>query len=412
MLRSRIKYAVLSTAVASVLAAQPLLVKAASVDKSITDPNKTWTIKFNRPVGFDEETKNSITVTDSSGNAVNAGIKLLDSNKVEVIAPEDGYKQGETYTLNVGGRVHSIGNRYLKNTAKCTFQFKPASQDYNYKSQVDSLLDGTVDKILKDGIKDDWQALLVYKDGKEVPSSYIESLKNKLNSAQEGSLTPMDYERMTIVLSSIGQNPANFEGKNLVEKVYNNADMNNQGINAYVYGLMALNSGNYDVPDNALFTRDKFIDKIIAARTADNGWNYDPSSEAKADPDMTAMALTALAPYKNREDVKQVIDSGIARLSSMQDSSGEYSSIMGSANSQSLSEVIIALCSNGIDPAGSEFTKNGKNLIDILLSYKVDGGFSYDRQKAGYDAFATEQGAEALESYKMFKEQSGSIFRN
>ncbi|MEY7999215.1 prenyltransferase/squalene oxidase repeat-containing protein [Clostridium sp. Mt-5] len=404
MLRSKIKYAVLGTIITSTLLAQPSFVKAASADKSITDPNKSWTIKFNQYVGFDDETKNAITVTDSEGNVVSTNIKLLDNNKIEVDAPEGGYKQGETYTLNIGSKAHSVGSRYIKDDAKYTFELSLASQDYNYKSQVENALNTTVDRILKDEIEDDWQALVVYRHGKEIPSSYLDSLKNTLNSKGIDSFDPTDYERMTIVLSSIGQDPTSFGGYNLVEKIYNNTNMDNQGVNAYIFGLIALDSGNFDVPDNALLNKDKLIDKIISSKTTDNGW----SISDKADTDMTAMALTALAPYRNRQDVKQIVDNGIEKLSSMQDSDGGYSS-MGVSNSQSLSQVIIALCSNGVDPAGSEFTKNGKNLMDLLLSYQVDGGFSFDRQTR-YDSLSTEQAAEALEAYKLFKEQAIGIY--
>ncbi|CAB1253616.1 terpene cyclase/mutase family protein [Clostridium sp. MT-14] len=408
MLRSKIKYAVLSTAVTSILLVQPLLVKAASVDKTITDPNRSWTIKFSQPVGFDDQTKNAITVTDSKGNLVNVSIKLLDSSKVKVDAPEGGYKQGEVYSLNVGNGVHSSESRYLKSSLKYTFELSSVSQDYNYKSQVESTLDATVNKILKDGIQDDWQALVVYRCGEEVPPSYWTSFENSLTSSQADSFAPTDYERMVIVLSLLGKDSTSFGGYNLVEKIYNNAGMDNQGINAYIFGLIALDSGNFDVPNDALVSRDKFIDKIVSARTEDNGWSI---TSNKADTDMTSMALTALAPYRDREDVKQVVDAGIAKLSSMQGSDAGYSS-MGVENSQSLSQVIIALCSNGIDPTGSEFTKNNKNLIDELLSYKLkDGGFSYNKQNV-YDPLSTEQAAEALEAYKMFKEQTGSIFRN
>lgn len=406
MLRSKIKYAVLGTVITSTLLVQPFFVKAVSADKSITDPDKSWTIKFNQYVGFDDETKNAITVTDSKGNVVSTNIKLLDNNKIEVDAPEGGYKQGEIYTLSIGNKVHSVGSRYLKNDAKYTFQLSPASQDYNYKSQVENALNTTVDRILKDGIEDDWQAFVVYKHGKEVPSSYLTSLQNSLSSAKADSLDPTDYERMTIVLSSIGQDPTNFGGYNLVEKIYNNTNMDNQGVNAYIFGLIALDSGNFDVPDNALLNKDKLIDKIISSKTTDNGWSI--ISDKAADTDMTAMVLTALAPYRNRQDVKQIVDNGIEKLSSMQDSDGGYSS-MGTENSQSLSQVIIALCSNGVDPAGSEFTKNGRNLMDLLLSYQVDGGFSFDR-KTGYDSLSTEQAAEALEAYKLFKEQAIGIY--
>lgn len=82
----------------------------------------------------------------------------------------------------------------------------------------------------------------------------------------------------------------------------------------------------------------------------------------------------------------------------MQNSSGEFSSF-GTVNSESTSQVIVALCSLGINPdTDKRFIKNGKSLVDILLSYYVGNGFSHTKG-SNYNQMATEQCFYGLVAY-------------
>ncbi|MHC6181188.1 cell wall-binding repeat-containing protein [Clostridium sp. JNZ X4-2] len=276
---------------------------------------------------------------------------------------------------------------------------------YNGNSPaVSSSLSSAINKILSDGNLDDWQALAVARYGAAVPSSYLTNLAENITSENGVLSQPTDYERTTLALMAVGQDPTNFQGYNLIEKIYNNTGMDDQGINAYVFALTALDSGSFEIPEGSVWTRDKLIDKVLENRTADNGWDYAGDS---ADPDMTGMALTALAPYKDKAEVKDAVDKAVDKLSSMQDSDGGFSSWKVS-NSESISQVIIGLCANGIDPSSAAFTKNGKTPVDALLSYEVSGGGFSHTKGTGYNAMATEQAAQALEAYNMFKQNTGT----
>lgn len=138
------------------------------------------------------------------------------------------------------------------------------------------------------------------------------------------------------------------------------------------------------------------------------------SVEYVMDPDTTAVALSALAPYYNKnKDVKSAVDSAVQKLSDVQNEDGEFTSSYGSENSQSLAMVIIGLCDNGIDPiTDNRFIKNGKNPMDVLLNYAVSNksGFEYEDNN-GVNAYATNQGLEALVSYKLLTEGKGSVYR-
>lgn len=408
MLKRKTKYILMALAVSSIL--WHPTVKALELNKETTDLHKTWNIKFNQNIDLDEESKSSIKLLDSKGNIINTNIRYGDDKTIVLEAPKDGYKENETYTISIGNKVHSKNNRYLNKGINYNFKVKKVQDNTDtkdkYKEEIDNAINLGVNKILKDGVSDDWQAIAVTRQGSTVPPNYLKAIKSKITSSKGDIGQPTDYERTALGLLSIGKDPSNFEGYNLIEKIYNNKDMEEQGINAYIFALVALDAGKFNVPDNALWTRENLIKSILDNRTSDKGWDY---AGYKADPDMTGMAIAALAPYKDKNDVKIAIKEGVDKLSAMQNKNGGFSS-WGTENSESSSQVIIGLCANGIDPTSDMFTKNGKNPLDSLLDFRVkDGGFSHTKG-TGYNAMATEQAIQALEAYKMFKENLGSIY--
>lgn len=102
------------------------MVKAASfIDDGTVDSNKIWTIKFTSEVGFDDLTKQGITVTNSKGVRENIGINLgQDSKTVTVTAPSEGYTPGENYTLVIGTNTHSKKGNTLKKEYRLHFNIK------------------------------------------------------------------------------------------------------------------------------------------------------------------------------------------------------------------------------------------------------------------------------------------------
>lgn len=414
MLKRKNKYIILVLTMASIFYQSS--VKASEINKETKDVNKAWNIKFSQEIELNDAVKNNITVKDSNGNSIVTNIRMGDSKTIVVDAPKGGYKEGEIYTLNIGDKVYSKNNKSLKENVNCIFKVtkedSKTSNSDKYKESVDSTIKLSISKIFqperleKEGFSD-WQVIGIARHGDEVPSIYLNSLENKIDTNKGIMTQATDYERTVLGLLAVGKDPTNFKGYNLVEKIYNNKDMDEQGINAYIFGLIALDAGKFDVPSNALWTRDKLIQAILDNRTADKGWDY---AGDKADPDMTGMALTALAPYTNRVDVKNAVDAAVVKLSSIQKDNGGFAS-WGTENSESICQVIIALCANGIDPTSNEkFIKNGKNPLDALLEHRTeDGGFSHIKG-TGYNAMATEQAMEALEAYKMFKEGKGSIY--
>lgn len=248
----------------------------------------------------------------------------------------------------------------------------------------------------------EWLVIALARSGRDVPDSYYDSVVKAVQSAK-GQLSDKkstEYARTILALTAIGKDPTDVGGYDLLAGLADMDDVTYQGINGAIFALLALDSGKYDVPAAAeggtQVTRDGLVAYILAQQLSDGGWALSGTS---ADPDVTAMALQALAPYRTGDEtVDAAVDKGVQLLSDMQLADGGYSS-WGTLNSESCAQVLIALATLGIDPVSdSRFVKNGLTVLDALLAYAVSGGFRHTVDGEA-DAIATEQALCALTAY-------------
>ena len=215
-----------------------------------------------------------------------------------------------------------------------------------------------------------------------------------------------EWHRISLAVLASGGNPRRM-GENgdidlIADGTYNRVDakgnglLGKQGINGFIWGLIALDSMQYEVPENAYYSRDDIILNILNRQLSDGGWALTGNV---SDPDITAMAIQSLAPYYNSEKeytyenkkiqsdgtqitkkVRGVVDEGVFWLSSVQNEDGGYSS-WGTENCESVVQVAVALCSLGIDIfSDSRFIKDGNTIYDAILSYQnADGGFLHSK---------------------------------
>lgn len=228
---------------------------------------------------------------------------------------------------------------------------------------------------------------------------YLAAIRENISEryAKSGGLDAVkstEWHRISLAVLALGGDPTSFgvdaDGKpvNLIaDGVYNRKNLGAQGINGLIWGLIALDAADFSVPDGAYYTRDGIIAELLSLRCPDGGFAF---SGDHSDPDMTAMAIIALAPYYGSEKaykvtfsgketvttVREAVDEALLRLSGMQLETGDFRSY-GLRNSGSVCQVIVALCSLGIDPFSDvRFIKNGVTLWDGLMIYKnSDGGF-------------------------------------
>ena len=221
-----------------------------------------------------------------------------------------------------------------------------------------------------------------------------------------------EYSRVVIALSSLGFDPTDVAGYDVLSPLGDFDQVCWQGVNGPIWALIALDSRGYDVPTapegKRQTTRDALVDAVLDSEIAGGGWAL---SGSVPDVDMTAMALTSLAPYRaSRADVAAAVERGLSVLSSLQGEDGGYGDA-GSATSESCAQVVVALASLGIDPASDErFVKESGSVLDALCAFAVPGGGFKHVADGEVNGMATEQGFYALVAYERLLSGKTSLF--
>ncbi|WP_150265268.1 S-layer homology domain-containing protein [Paenibacillus tepidiphilus] len=270
------------------------------------------------------------------------------------------------------------------------------------KVSVSEAVYSAAEYILGGGVQSDWQAIGLSKAGYKVDGSYQNSLEAKVKEAKGSFSRATDLARTILAVKALGGDPEQFGGYNLIARLYNHDKIAGQTLNTAVYALLALDSGSYSIPDSAAWTQAKLLNEIVAKQNTDGGFAL---SSGASDPDMTAMALTALAAHKDDAKAASAGERAAAWLSSALDAGGGYGD-----SSESVAQAIIALTSFGVDPAGSAYTKGGVELAGKLLSYRnADGGFAHNTGGTS-NTLSTEQALLALAAYSSFGQNGGKLY--
>lgn len=220
-----------------------------------------------------------------------------------------------------------------------------------------------------------------------------------------------EYSRVILSLTAIGKNPQDVGGYSLLESLGNFEKTVWQGINGPVWALIALDSGNYEIPHNpdaaVQATREMYVQYILNAQKSDGGWALSKDFTS-SDVDITAMVLQALSPYRSREDVAKSVGRALGMLSRCQNENGGFES-SGASTLESSAQVLTALCRLNIAYDSPEFTKNGKTVLDDIMSYYTGSGFKHI--KGGEEnQMATEQAFYSLVALDRFMDGKSSLY--
>ncbi len=232
----------------------------------------------------------------------------------------------------------------------------------------------------------DWYALALSRLAYPIDlCAYADALEKKLASDEISGA--VERQRCALILCALGR-PYDY-AKVLDETV------GKLGLMSLVFGL--------HIADNANVTASEIIGQILTSELDGGGWAI---IGQYADIDTTTMTLQALARHKELPEVRDAIDRALVKISEKQCQSGGFSSY-GTENAESTSQVIIALCSLGLDPDSAD---SFKPMLDELLSYRSsDGGFSHT--KGGVSSVsATSQALCALASMKLFLSNVGGFY--
>lgn len=225
-----------------------------------------------------------------------------------------------------------------------------------------------------------------------------------------------DNSRLIISLTSLGYDPADVGGYNLLKPLSDMNYVTRQGLSGPVWALIALDSHNYEIPKadpgKKQTTREELISLLLETQISKDGHKtgWDMSGKTP-DVDMTCMVLQALAPYNNGShlEVQEAVANALKWLSDLQQSDGSFSTYDKSSESQS--QVIVALTSLGINPEKDErFVKNGNSALDALTSFYYKGGFKHIEANWKYNSLATQQGYYALTAYYRFLAGKSSLY--
>lgn len=237
--------------------------------------------------------------------------------------------------------------------------------------------------------------------GQTAQANYLSSLAAFIN---EGGLAyPSDIARTVLVLGAMGVDPADFAGHNLIAEL-TAAPLEKQGINAYVYALLALDSGK------ATYSREKIVAEIAKLQQPDG---YFWIQEAWGiDNDLTAMVVCAIAPYAQQEPAKSVAEKATVWLSSQLSENAGYVS-WGNENSQTPAQVMAALTALGRNPLeDAAFIKGNKTLFSNVSGFiQPDGGIAYSlAEPVSSNAMATQQVLYCLSALERYQQDKAPLY--
>ena len=339
------------------------------------------------------------TVTKRSGDDIAAARKAYDS------LTDEEKKQVTNYgTLLAAEKAYAD---ILKKAAKELGAIYKTTGDYIEKLPGDEL----------NAFGSEWYILGLARSGRKVFDDYYKAIEKYVseNIDENGRLDEKratDNAKLVLVLSALDKDVTDVGGHDLLKALSDMDYVTQQGLSGAIYALLAFDCRGYDIPSadkNVEQTsREGLVKYILDKQLKDGGWAY---SGDKAEPDMTAMALQALAAYyKTDAKVKEEADKAVTCLSKLQNTTGGYDSY-GSVNSESAAQVITALTALGIDPDNdARFVKNGASVLDSLCGFYVDGGGFRHVSDGKLDPTATAQGYYALAAYYRFAGSQTALY--
>lgn len=305
-----------------------------------------------------------------------------------------------------------------------------------------------------------------------IPNNYFEDYLTRIEgyvTDKKGNLhraKSTEWSRLILALSSLGYDIKNVAGYDFIEELSKSHKFSyRQGINGPIWEIIALNTGRYpllpaDPHNEDANTFGKMIDHILnlEINESNGGWAL---TGKNPDPDITGMALQALAPYYLDEtlykktgatatynEFAKSVERAIFVLSQIQKPNGGYHSV-GALNSESTTQVIVALTALNMDPMSSNINlpRIGKisnfitegamqdgvwsnNMIDGLLTFWAPnsgaakgstpevGGFKhvttgYDGgggSGTGVNGMATDQALYGLIAYDRFLKKEKPLY--
>lgn len=235
----------------------------------------------------------------------------------------------------------------------------------------------------------EWLVLGMCRLGYDLPEGWIDGYRHKLERyvTDCGGILHdrkyTEYSRVILTVTAMGGDARNVAGYDLTAPLEDYEQTIFQGVNGAIYALLALDSGNY----GSEAIRERYIAHILEKELPDGGWcMMGDVPEA----DVTAMALQALAKYRDRAEVITAVERGLAILENI-----EYTT------SEAISQAIVAR---------SELGMPSDDMIELLLTYRTEDGSFRHVLDGESDPLSTEQAFYALVS-AVLAQQGRTLYR-
>ncbi len=246
------------------------------------------------------------------------------------------------------------------------------------------------------GTGEEWYVIALRQSGAGYDyTAYREALEKKVSEEKIASAS--SRERIALTLLALEG------GEDYIAEVMDSS-IGELGLMSWVYGLHLFRNG----AQSTKVTEEEVISHLLQEQKPDGGWciigDY-------GDVDVTAMTISALSGYMEREDVSAAVEKAVAFLSERQHDNGGYASV-GEENPESACQVLCACANIGIDALKDErFIKNGQTILDFIKGFKTDDHGMYAHFADGdANAVATIQVFYSLTAYTRFLEGKGPLF--
>lgn len=262
----------------------------------------------------------------------------------------------------------------------------------------------------------DWTAIALARSGQPGDyEKYAKALKKYVEEtyAEQGCLDEVratEYHRTILTALALGEDPAAFgSGIDLtVDGIYQfPGGIGDQGLNGVCYGLIALHAAGSEAPENASYTEEVLVQMLLDAQETDGGFGL---TKGSSEVDITAMALQALAPCKDR--YADEIQAALSYLAGQMNDSCGFSR-EGEDSAESIAQVILALCALELDPQEDmRFVRGRTDLLTSLARFRGDdGAYRHMTDSPESDCYTTAQCLLALTAVRRLCSGEAGVFQ-
>ncbi len=291
-----------------------------------------------------------------------------------------------------------------------------------YIEDMQNLVNKIISRYRKSA-SDDWEFMNLGFYSKllnNMSSATIKDRISKLEVDTNVAMTNIDRKIMTLTANGIDcSNLAQYnngepyldkkgnEVDNLVEILYNYSG--GYTINGPAFALIALDMGNYTIPSDAVWTRERLLETLLNHVYLSDGFGLD----------MVSMIMQSIAPYYNDPvygaRVQAKLNEGFAIIQDSFDDKNVWDNPFGVQwggvfTSEGSAQVLCALSAMGIDSFSDPRLNSGEHsALTALLDYaNYEGGYFHHSASVLNNAMATYQGCYATQWYLGFLNSGGA----